>query len=327
MEAACLHHLHLADEPAQTSLGHVGGGIPRNVALDVVQFAQELVLDGVELGLAQRPALLPLLHVMGVIAPVLLETGAAHLPDAIDYRVQEVAVVADDEQRAVPRGQRALQPLDGLDVQMVGRLVQDEQVGTLQEQTGQEGARLLPAAEMGQRDVPIGAAEAQALQRLADAHFVVIAAGPLEGLLNAAVLGQQCVGMAAVRGGVVGHAMFQPAQLGFLGLQAAEDREHLVVHGVVPTGKRLHGFLAQIADTRVPGRVHVAPGGRIQPGEHAQQRGLADAVGADQPDLAVVGNGGVEPDENVEVAVRLGEIVERKNRHGCCRRQWPIRQV
>ncbi len=56
-------------------------------------------------------------------------------------------------------------------------------------------------------------------------------------------------------------------------------------------------------------------GGLVDPGQDQQQRGLADAVGPDQPDLAVVGDGDGDAAEQVEGSEGNSQIVSGKNRH------------
>jgi hypothetical protein len=70
---------------------------------------------------------------------------------------RKIAVVADDQQRALPGAQHAFQPLHRLHVEVVGRLVQDEQVGLFQQQARQQSARLLPAAQLHEICSPLGA--------------------------------------------------------------------------------------------------------------------------------------------------------------------------
>ncbi len=96
--------------------------------------------------------------------------AAAHFPDGIDGVIQEKAVVADDQHGALPFAQGVFQPLHRLDIQVVGGLVQHEQVGFFEQQARQQGAGLLPAAEMVERHVPVFLAQAQAFQGLLDAH-------------------------------------------------------------------------------------------------------------------------------------------------------------
>jgi hypothetical protein len=142
----------------------------------------------------------------------------------------------------------------------------------------------LSAAEYGNLQLPLVAREAKPVEHLADAQFIVIATGALKGFLRRAVLGQQLVGVR------LGHAVLQVVQPRLLFAQPGEDCEHLVVDGVVAPGKGIDRFLAQIADLCAARQRHAARGRLCQPGQHAQQRRFADAVRADQANLAVVGN-------------------------------------
>ena len=71
-------------------------------------------------------------------------------------------VVADDEDGAVVVGDKAAQPLDALEVQVVGRLVQQQQVGMTQEELGERDAHLPAARELGARALKVGDFKAQA---------------------------------------------------------------------------------------------------------------------------------------------------------------------
>ena len=92
--------------------------------------------------------------------------------------------MADDQQRARPAPQRPFQPLDRADVEVVGRLVQHQQIRPRQQQTRQQRARFLPAAQLHQRRRVLAFAEAESLQRRFGAHFVIVAANPLEFFLK-----------------------------------------------------------------------------------------------------------------------------------------------
>jgi hypothetical protein len=54
--------------------------------------------------------------------------------------VEHVPVMGDEEQAAAVRSEPLLQPLDRLDVEVVGRLVEDEEVGFLGQRAGQRNA-------------------------------------------------------------------------------------------------------------------------------------------------------------------------------------------
>ena len=91
------------------------------------------------------------------------------LPDLGDDLVEEVAVVADDDHRhRLPR-QVVLEPLGRLDVEVVRGLVQEHQVGALQQQLGEHQPRLLAAGERRRRAVEVGLGEAEAGEDLLDA--------------------------------------------------------------------------------------------------------------------------------------------------------------
>ena len=95
-----------------------------------------------------------------------------HLQDAGDGLVQKGPVVRDDQNRRVARQRRAdqpvFQPFQHVDVQVIGRLVQQQELRRGEQHTRQRQARLLPAAQgfdrRIQRDVP----QPQCAQGLAD---------------------------------------------------------------------------------------------------------------------------------------------------------------
>ena len=80
----------------------------------------------------------------------------------VDAGVHEGAVVADDEDGAIVARDKAAQPLDALEVQVVGGLVQEQQVGVAQEELGQRDAHLPAARELGARALKVGDLKAQA---------------------------------------------------------------------------------------------------------------------------------------------------------------------
>ena len=85
------------------------------------------------------------LEVGGVVALVREEAAAVHLADPLGHVVQEVAVVRDGQHRAGVGAQELLQPQHRLGVQVVGGLVEQQQVGRLQQQLAQRHATALAA--------------------------------------------------------------------------------------------------------------------------------------------------------------------------------------
>ena len=80
------------------------------------------------LGLELLQVVLALLEVARVVAGVRGEASVLERRHVAHARVHEGAVMAHDEHGAVIRGQERLQPPDALEVQVVGGLVQKQQV-------------------------------------------------------------------------------------------------------------------------------------------------------------------------------------------------------
>ena len=97
-------------------------------------------------------ALAALDHVVAVAAGIFHHVAVAFDRDgAGDQPVEEIAVVADQQQRALVFGQHVLQQVERVHVEVVGRLVQHDQVAGLGEQLGQHQARALAAGQQAHR--------------------------------------------------------------------------------------------------------------------------------------------------------------------------------
>ena len=104
-----------------------------------------------------------LLQPGGVIALERVAAAALDLEDPVGDVVEEVAVVGDDHHRAREVAQRALEPGDALGVEVVGRLVEQQQVGLLEQQPAQRDAAPLAARELADaRPRPAGSAARRA---------------------------------------------------------------------------------------------------------------------------------------------------------------------
>ena len=69
-----------------------------------------------------------------VAALVLVHAAVGDLPGRGADRVEEPAVVRHDQQRAAARREMAREPVDALDVEVVGRLVEQQQLGAVEQQ-------------------------------------------------------------------------------------------------------------------------------------------------------------------------------------------------
>ena len=117
--------LDLSD--ALLSLGSLGGLVAELVDEDL--HVGDVALLGGSLCAHLLQVVLALLKVAAVVAGVGGHATVFESGDVVDAGVHEGAVVADDEDGAVVVGDKAAQPLDAFEVQVVGGLVQKQQVG------------------------------------------------------------------------------------------------------------------------------------------------------------------------------------------------------
>ena len=134
-----------------------------------------------------------LLQVGRVVALVRVGPAAVELEDPLGHVVQEVPVVGDRDDGAGVLGQVLLQPLHALRVEVVGRLVEQQQVGLLQQQLAQRDPAALTAGELG--DVGVRRRAAQRVHRQLQLGVDVPGVGVVELLLQPAHLVHQLVGV------------------------------------------------------------------------------------------------------------------------------------
>ena len=146
--------LRLGDErvvrvDAGLALGLPGAG--RHA--DPLELALERALAGLVRLLLVGEARLLLLEPRRVVALPRDAVAAVELEDPAGHVVEEVAVVGDGDDGARVVAEEALEPRDRLGVEVVGRLVEQQQVGPLQQQAAQGDAPALAAGE--RRDVGV----------------------------------------------------------------------------------------------------------------------------------------------------------------------------
>ena len=194
-------------------LGGLGGLVAELVDEDL--HVGDVALLGCALGAHLLQVVLALLKVAAVVAGVGGYAAVFEGGDVVDAGVHEGAVVANDEDGAVVVGDKAAQPLDAFEVQVVGGLVQKEQVGMAQEELGQRDAHLPAARELGARALKVGDLKAQAGQDLARVALELVAAQVLKAVLDLAVFVKERVDVLALLG-----------ELGDLGLQLVGALAH-----------------------------------------------------------------------------------------------------
>ena len=222
-----------------------------------------------------------LLEVGRVIALVREVFPAIDFEDPADHIVEEVAVVGDHQHRARIFLEMAFQPLDALGVEVVGRLVEQQDRRLLEQQAGQRDAALLTAGQI--LDRPVGRRAAQGLHR----HLELVVERPAVDRVDLAL--------------ELAHLLHQRVEIGVvlgiahLGRNGVEAVDHvgdvagavLDVLEHVLAGVELR-LLRQIADGDVLARPGLALKVLVDAGHDLHQRRLAGAVGADDADLGAV---------------------------------------
>ena len=148
---------------------------------------------------------------------------AVELEDGRRQRLEEPAVVGDEDHRGVDRAQQLLEPLDRLDVEVVGGLVEQQEVGLRGERAAERGPRELAARERRQGPVEVGVGEPEPPDDRGRPVAPVVAAGVLEPGLRGRVAGE--------RPGVVGarrHRLLELAQLLLERGEIGRAGEHVV---------------------------------------------------------------------------------------------------
>jgi hypothetical protein len=113
--------------------------------------------------------------------------------------------VRDEDHRGVERRELGLEPLEALHVEVVGRLVEQQQVRVAAERARQRGPRELAARERRQPAVEVAVAEAEAANDRVRPLPPRIAAGVLEARLGLRVAAERRRVVAAA-----GHRLLEP---------------------------------------------------------------------------------------------------------------------
>jgi hypothetical protein len=211
------------------------------------------------------------------------------LGDAGGVVGQERPIVAHEDDAGVGVAEEPAQALEAVEVEVVGRLVQEEDVEAGQQHGGQVDLHLLAAGELRHRPVHSVGRDAEVGQHLGDPHVVVVAAE-----------GQQ-PGQGGVVGGKLRRARrpFQRRQRG------VEGRLRSGQAGTAPevSGRRLAvegvDLLGQVADgQRSRGPLHRPRRRGLETGQDAQERRFPGAVAAQDPDAAARVDRQVDPVEH-----------------------------
>ena len=191
----------------------------------------------------------------------------------------------DHEHGAVVALQILLEPLDRLDIEVVGGLVEQEDRRTTQQQLRQLDAHAPAARELARGAVEILAPEAQTQQGLLDVGVARLAAQDMELVVGVVQTVQQLFVLGRLVVGPLGDLGRQPLDLRLQPQHLLEGLGRLLGEG----GRvgHLH-LLGQITHRALAVFGHGARGGLLQPPDQPQQGALARAVLA-HPTAALLG--------------------------------------
>ena len=210
------------------------------------------------------------------VAAVHADLAAGQVGDLV-HQAEQLAVVADDHHHPGPGRDRVVQPLARVQVQVVGRLVQQQDVRAAQEQRGQRDQDGLPAGQPLHPVVEAQVLEAEAVQPGAGALLdVPVVPDRREGVLSrlARLDGVQRVpgggdaeqvGNAAT--GAQGDGLRQVAHL-------AAGADHAGARAQLPGDELEQGRLARAVHPDQPGPARAERHG--QAGEHGRSVGPAE---------------------------------------------------
>ena len=158
---------------------------------------RDLALLGGALGAHLLEVVLALPEVAGVVGGVGGDAAVLNGRNVRDAGVHERAVVGDEKHGAVVAREELLEPTDAFEVEVVGRLVEKQQVRVAQQQLGEGDAHLPAAREVTGGLVEVLHGKAEACQDLPCARLQLVSAEPLEAVLRRAVALEQTVELVA----------------------------------------------------------------------------------------------------------------------------------
>ena len=165
----------------------------RDVPPDVLLFLLHVRALLLELALARETSLGALRNELAVVAPVPLARARLHVQDVRADGVHERTIVRHDDDRFVRVVEPFLKPGRGVEVEVVGRFVEEQQVGGRDELRCKADAPALSARER-RHETCLGlfSVEAQPLKHRVDPSVIDVAAEVSEALLVVPEAFEEC---------------------------------------------------------------------------------------------------------------------------------------
>ena len=197
----------------------------------------------------------------GVAAAIECELSPFQVENPIDGFVEQIAVVADDDHRARVARDMRFQPQRRFEVEIVGRLVQQQQVGLGEQRRRERNPHAPAAGEFGTGALLIGVGKAQAGEDFRCAR----------GCRMRSDVGEPALDFGDA-GGLALRVRFGQ-ELGAFGIGLKHDLEQAL--------RAIGRFLGKPADAIARRDLHMPLLGRELAGDDAKERGLAGAVATD----------------------------------------------
>ena len=214
----------------------------------------------------------------------------------------------DEDDGGVDRRQLALEPLEALDVEVVGGLVEEQQVGVAGERPAERGACQLAAGERLELPVEVVVVEAEPAQDGRGAVAPVPAAGVLEPRLRLAVAAHRRVVVHPAR-----HRLLELAELLLDPDEVGGARERVLAQRQAPVARRA---LVVQRDPRALLQRELAALDRRLADDRAEQRRLAGAVLAREREPLAAVDRERDPVEERIPGELLAEVGSDQDGHG-----------
>ena len=242
-------------------------------------------------------------QVVVVVAGKRHEPAAVEFDDARGEAADQRAVVRDEDRRTLKREEHLFERRDGVDVHVVGRLVEQQHVRIRHEGARQHDAA--PGTAGAGADDDVGG-QGKPAENLLDPLREVPSAERVDALLQRGQALQRRV--VAVCDGV--------ARVVIVGQHFAEFRKP-AGHGLIDRGGKIfRHVLFQMSDAQRVAPPHAAFVGQHRAADDVQQRRLPGAVAADETDAFAFFELEVRAIEQHLVAERERGVVQRDEAHG-----------
>ena len=173
-----------------------------------------------------------------------------------------------------------LEPVPRFEVEMVRRLVEEEQRGPAEQEFGERDAHLPAARERLRRPAELFLSEAEPAKDGRDLEIEAVAVGGAEAILQLAVTNQVRL-VLGFGNGPVGQPLLEIVQVGLHRQDRLEGQHRLVEEGAPAV---IQPVLRQVADGQVRRPEDLSFVRLLEACQHPQQRRLAGAVRAAEPD-------------------------------------------